>query len=39
MESRANRLAADQMAVEVVEGLRKLARQKASGKEAPNPAE
>jgi hypothetical protein len=38
VETRANRLAADQMAEEVVEGLRKLAQQKASGKEAPNPA-
>ena len=37
VETRANRLAADQMAVEVVEGLRKLARKKASRK-APNQA-
>ncbi len=32
VETRANRLAADQMAAEVVEGLRKLAQQKASRK-------
>ena len=37
VETRANRLAADQMAKEVVEGLRKLAQQKASRK-APNQA-
>jgi hypothetical protein len=37
IESRANRLAADQMAAEVVEGLRKLAQEKASRK-APNQA-
>ena len=37
LETRANRLAADQMAAEVVEGFRKLAQQKASRK-APNQA-
>ena len=37
VEIEANRRAARQMAVEVVEGLRKLAQQKASGK-APNQA-
>jgi hypothetical protein len=37
VETRANRLAADQMAAEVVQGLRKLAKQKASRK-APNQA-
>ena len=37
VETRANRLAADQMAAEVVEGLRKLAQQKAARK-APNQA-
>jgi hypothetical protein len=36
-ENEANRRAARQIAVEVVEGLRKLAQQKASGK-APNQA-
>jgi hypothetical protein len=39
VEIEANRLAADQMAKEVVEGLRKLAQQKASGKTVPNLAE
>jgi hypothetical protein len=37
VETRANRLAADQMAEEAVEGLRKLAQQKAARK-APNQA-
>ena len=37
VENEANRLAADQMAKEVVEGLRKLAQQKAAHK-APNQA-
>ena len=37
VENEANRRAARQMAVEVVEGLRKLAQQKASRK-APNQA-
>ena len=37
VETRANRLAADQMAEEVVQGLRKLAQQKASRKD-PNQA-
>jgi len=37
VENEANRLAADQMAAEVVEGFRKLAQQKASRK-APNQA-
>jgi hypothetical protein len=37
VETRANRIAADRMAAEVVEGLRKLAQQKAARK-APNQA-
>jgi hypothetical protein len=37
VETRANRLAADQLAKEAVEGLRKLAHRKASRK-APNQA-
>jgi hypothetical protein len=37
VETRANRLAADRMAAEVVEGLRKLAQQKAPGR-VPNQA-
>lgn len=37
VETRANRLAADQMAKAVVEGLRQLAKQKAASK-APNQA-
>jgi hypothetical protein len=37
VETRANRLAADQMAAEVVEGFRKLAQRKPSRK-APNQA-
>jgi hypothetical protein len=37
VETRANRLAADQMVAEVVEGFRKLAHQKAARK-APNQA-
>jgi hypothetical protein len=37
LETRANRLAADQMAAEVVEGFRKLAQPKASRK-VPNQA-